>query len=202
ITGPPRGKFKVLKVSNRTLDVSERQGSGDGSHESQGSYGSHGLLPSACFLLARHFLLPIVQFRLMDADLKTMVDAGKIDVKTADAFAHLKPKTFCLHKSWGFGQINSWNLLLNQIVVDFDTKKNHAMQLTYAAETLQPLPDTHIFVRKLNEPETLRELAANNIPQLVELVLESFGGKVTQEQLQRALAPEIIAEGDFKKWWE
>src|SRR5205823_62133 len=90
ITGPPRGKFKVLKVSNRTLDVSERQGSGDGSHESQGSYGSHGLLPSECFLLARHFLLPIVQFRLMDADLKTMVDAGKIDVKTADAFAHLR----------------------------------------------------------------------------------------------------------------
>jgi len=138
----------------------------------------------------------------MDADLKAMVDAGKINVKTAEALDHLKPQTFCLHKSWGFGQINNWNLLLNQIVVDFDTKKNHTMQLLYAAETLQPLPDSHIFVRKVNEPETLRDLATNKVPQLIELVLESFAGKATQDQLQRALAPEIVTESDFKKWWE
>src|ERR1700740_1749998 len=133
---------------------------------------------------------------------KSLVDAGKLNVKAAAALDQLKPQTFCLHKSWGFGQINNWNLLLNQIVVDFDTKKNHAMQLLYAAETLQPLPDSHIFVRKVNEPETLRDLATNKVPQLIELVLESFAGKATQDQLQRALAPEIVPENDFKKWWE
>ena len=138
----------------------------------------------------------------MDAELKAMVDAGNLNVKAAAALDQLKPQTFCLHKSWGFGQVSSWNLLLNQIVVDFDTKKNHAMQLLYAAETLQPLAGTHIFVRKVNEPDVLRDLAANKIPQLIELVLESFGGKATQDQLQRALAPEIVSEGNFKKWWE
>ena len=145
---------------------------------------------------------PYVDFLPMDADLQAMVDAGKLNVKTAAALDQLKPQTFCLHKSWGFGQISSWNLLLNQIVVDFDSKKNHSMQLQYAAETLQPLPDSHIFVRKVNEPGVLRELATNKIPQLIELVLESFGGKATQDQLQRALAPEIVSEGNFKKWWE
>ena len=54
----------------------------------------------------------------MDADLKAMVDAGNLNVKAAAALDQLKPQTFCLHKSWGFGQISSWNLLLNQIVVD------------------------------------------------------------------------------------
>ena len=107
----------------------------------------------------------------MDAELKAMVDAGNLNVKAAAALDQLKPQTFCLHKSWGFGQISSWNLLLNQIVVDFDTKKNHAMQLLYAAETLQPLAGTHIFGRKVNEPEVLRDLAANKVPQLIELVL-------------------------------
>ena len=148
------------------------------------------------------FALTYVQSLLMEADLQSMVDAGKLNIKAAAALDQLKPQTFCLHKSWGFGQISSWNLLLNQIVVDFDTKKNHSMQLQYAAETLQPLPDTHIFVRKVNEPDVLRDLAKNDVPQLVELVLESFGGKATQEQLQRALSPEIVSEGDFKKWWE
>ncbi|MBV9129580.1 MAG: GreA/GreB family elongation factor [Verrucomicrobia bacterium] len=138
----------------------------------------------------------------MDADLQAMVDAGKLNLQAAAALDQLKPHTFCLHKSWGFGQISCWNLLLNQIVVDFDAKKNHSMQLQYAAETLQPLPETHIFVRKVNEPAALRDLATNKVPQLIELVLESFGGKASQDQLQRALAPEIVSEGNFKKWWE
>jgi transcription elongation GreA/GreB family factor len=138
----------------------------------------------------------------MDSELQALVAAQKINAKTGEALDHLKPKTFCLHKSWGFGQINSWNLLLNQILIDFDTKKNHPMQLQYAAETLQPLPDTHIFVMKVTEPDSIRDLAANKVPQLLELVLESFGGKVTQEQLQHALASQIVPDGDFKKWWD
>ncbi|MBV8418356.1 MAG: GreA/GreB family elongation factor [Verrucomicrobia bacterium] len=138
----------------------------------------------------------------MEPDLQSLVDAGKLNVKAAAALDQLKPQTFCLHKSWGFGQISSWNLLLNQIVVDFDTKKNHPMQLQYAAETLQALPDSHIFVRKVKEPAVLRDFAENDVPQLVELVLQSFGGKATQEQLQRALSPEVVSEGDFKRWWD
>jgi transcription elongation GreA/GreB family factor len=146
--------------------------------------------------------LPYVQSGFMDSELQALVDAQKINVKTGNALDHLKPETFCLHKSWGFGQINSWNLLLNQILIDFDAKKNHPMQLQYAAETLQPLPKSHIFVKKVTEPEAVRELAAQKIPQLLELVLESFGGKATQDQLQHALAPQIVAEGDFKRWWD
>jgi transcription elongation factor GreA len=138
----------------------------------------------------------------MEPDLQSLVDAGKLNIKAAAALDQLKPQTFCLHKSWGFGQISSWNLLLNQIVVDFDTKKDHPMQLQYAAETLQALPDSHIFVRKVKEAAVLRDFAENDVPQLVELVLQSFGGKATQEQLLRALSPEVVSEGDFKKWWD
>jgi transcription elongation GreA/GreB family factor len=138
----------------------------------------------------------------MEPDLQSLVDAGKLSVEAAAALDQLKPQTFCLHKSWGFGQISGWNLLLNQIVVDFDTKKNHPMQLQYAAETLQALPDSHIFVRKVKEAAVLRDFAENDVPQLVELVLQSFGAKATQEQLQRALSPEVVSEGDFKKWWD
>jgi transcription elongation factor GreA len=138
----------------------------------------------------------------MDADLQAMVDAGKLDSKAAAALEKLKPNTFCLHKSWGFGRVNTWNLFLNQIVVDFHSKKNHPMQLRYAAETLQPLADQHIFVRRVNEPEALRALAEKEIPKLIELVLDSFGAKVTQDQIQRALSPDIVPEEEFKKWWD
>jgi transcription elongation factor GreA len=138
----------------------------------------------------------------MDADLQAMVDAGKLAAKAAVALEKLKPNTFCLHKSWGFGRVSAWNLFLNQIVVDFYSKKNHSMQLVYAAETLQPLPDQHILVRRVNEPEALRVLAQKEIPKLVELVLDSFGGRATLDQLQRALSPHVVPETEFKKWWD
>ncbi len=138
----------------------------------------------------------------MEADLQALVDAGKLTIKAGAALDQLKPQTFCLHKSWGFGQVNSWNLLLNQIVVDFQTKKGHQMQLQYAAETLQPLSEDHIYVRKIRDATGLKELATADPVKLVITVLESFGGKVTQEQLQKALAPEIVPNGEFKRWWD
>ena len=41
----------------------------------------------------------------MDAELEKLVEAGKLTAKAADQLEKLKPGTFCLHKSWGFGRI-------------------------------------------------------------------------------------------------
>lgn len=138
----------------------------------------------------------------MDAELQAMIEAGKISAKAAETLDQLKPETFCMHKSWGFGRVSRWNLLLNQIVIDFESKKHHTMQVQYAAETLQPLPEDHFLVRKVKQPQTLQQLANEDPVQLTQLVLESFGGKITQDQLQRALAPEVVTQEEFKKWWD
>ncbi|MBV9275959.1 MAG: GreA/GreB family elongation factor [Verrucomicrobia bacterium] len=138
----------------------------------------------------------------MDADLQALVDSGMIAAKTGELLQQLKPGTYCQHKSWGFGQVHSWNLLLNQIVVDFQSKKHHTMQPQYAAESLQALPDDHFLVRKATHPEALRAQASEDVPGFFTLLLKSSGGKLTQDQIQKAVSPEIIKEADFKKWWD
>ena len=138
----------------------------------------------------------------MDGDLQALVDSGKISTKVAATLEKLRPDTYCLHKSWGFGRVASWNLLLNQILIDFASKKQHPMQLQYAAESLQPLPDSHILVRKVTELGHLQTLASDQPAALVQMVLESFGGKVTIDQLEKALAPEIVPSANFKRWWD
>src|SRR2546425_247166 len=65
----------------------------------------------------------------MDAELEKLIESGKLSSKAAEKLDHLKPGTFCLHKSWGFGRVAEWNLLLNQIVIDFAGKKNEPIQL-------------------------------------------------------------------------
>src|ERR1700732_1710341 len=95
----------------------------------------------------------------MDAELEKLVESGKLPAKPADQLDKLKPGAFCLHKSWGFGRISEWNLLLNQIVIDFAGKKAHAMQLQYAADNLTALPADHFLARKATNLAATKKLA-------------------------------------------
>src|ERR1700757_2406947 len=153
------------------------------------------------FLLS-HPLSHLCSNLLMDSDLQALVDSGKIAAKTGQQLQQLKPGTYCQHKSWGFGQVKAWNLLLNQVVVDFATKKHHTMQPQYAAESLQPLPEDHFLVRKSIGLDALKTQAANDIPGFFEELINGFGGKLTQDQVQNAVTPEVVPEAEFKKWWD
>ena len=138
----------------------------------------------------------------MDSDLQALVDSGKIAAKTGQQLQQLTPGTYCQHKSWGFGQVKAWNLLLNQVVVDFASKKHHAMQPQYAAESLQPLPDDHFLVRKATRLDVLKTQAETDLPDFFVQLLNGFGGKLTQDQIQKTVTPEVVSEADFKKWWD
>src|SRR3712207_379118 len=94
----------------------------------------------------------------MDAELQKLVDAGKLTTRQAEQLDQLKPGTYCLHKSWGFGQVAEWNLLLNQIIIDFVGKKAHGMQLAYAADNLTSLTPEHFLARKATDPAGIRDL--------------------------------------------
>lgn len=138
----------------------------------------------------------------MDAELQKLVDAGKITAAGAEQLEQLKPGTFCLHKSWGFGRVADWNLLLNQILIDFERKKTHPMQLQYAADNLTPIPVDHFLARKATDLPTLKVQLKENATAVVRNILESLGGKATQAQISSWLLGDIFNEPEFKRWWE
>lgn len=138
----------------------------------------------------------------MDAEIQKAIAAGKLTPHAGEALDLLKPGSFCLHKSWGFGQIASVNFLLNQLSVDFKSKKGHSMQLEYAAESLQPISEQHILARKITDLPSVKDSAKADPVALVRSVLESFGGRATQDQIMQALVPEVFSETEFKRWWD
>ncbi|MFL6499957.1 MAG: GreA/GreB family elongation factor [Candidatus Udaeobacter sp.] len=138
----------------------------------------------------------------MDAELEKLVEAGKLTTKSAGQLEKLTPGTFCLHKSWGFGRVREWNLLLNQIVIDFATKKSHPMQAQYAAENLMPLPPEHFLVRKSTDIGSIKKLAKENPVALVQNILESIDGGASAQQIGEWLIGDIFTEAEWKRWWE
>src|SRR5213075_2545704 len=119
----------------------------------------------------------------MDAELEKLVEAGKLPSKAAEKLDALKPGTYCLHKSWGFGRVAEWNLLLNQIVIDFSGKKGHGMQLQYAADNLTMIPPDHFLARKAIDAAGTKKLAKDDPAAVVRNILESAGGKAAPQQI-------------------
>jgi transcription elongation factor GreA len=138
----------------------------------------------------------------MDPELDKLVEAGKLTPQAAGQLERLKPGTFCLHKSWGFGRVSEWNLLLNQIVINFASKKSHPMQLQYAAENLTPLASEHFLARKATDLASVKDLAKENPGALVRNILESLDGKATAQQIGEWLVGDVFTETEWKRWWE
>src|SRR5881227_2582920 len=138
----------------------------------------------------------------MDAELQKLVEAGKLGTKAAEQLQKLQPGTFCLHKSWGFGRVREWNLLLNQIVIDFASKKSHPMQAQYAAENLTPLAPEHFLARKATDIASIKNLAKENPVALVQNILESLDGKASAQEIGEWLIGDVFAEAEWKRWWE
>src|SRR5204863_2122576 len=137
----------------------------------------------------------------MREEFEKLVAAGKLARQHVEPLVQLAKNGFCMHRSWGFGRIKSVDTVFARFTIDFQNKPGHAMDLSFAAESLKPIPREHILARKAADLEGLRQLAATNHLELVKIVLNSYGGKATTDQIQQALVPEVIRD-DWKKWWE
>jgi transcription elongation GreA/GreB family factor len=136
----------------------------------------------------------------MKEEFEKLAAAGKIEGRHVVALTQLAEAGCCIHRSWGFGRIKTVDTVFARFTIDFHGKPAHPMDLAFAAESLRPISKDHIMARKASDLDAVRHLAAHHID-LVKLVLNSFGGKATADQIQQVLVPDVISE-DWKKWWE
>src|SRR6267378_656348 len=137
----------------------------------------------------------------MREEFEKMASAGKLERQHIEALVRLTNSGFCMHRSWGFGRIKTVDTVFARFTIDFPNKPGHTMDLAFAAESLKPIAKEHILARKASDLEALRQMAATNHLELVKLVLNSYGGGATVDQIQQVLVPDVIRD-DWKKWWE
>src|SRR4029078_10734220 len=75
------------------------------------------------------------------------------------------------------------------------------MDLSFAAESLKPIDQSHILARKISDLEGLRQMAALHHLDLIKGVIQSFSGRAAIDQIHQVLVPDVIRD-DWKKWWE
>ena len=137
----------------------------------------------------------------MREEFEKLAAAGKINRVHVESLMHLAQSGYCVHRSWGFGKIKTVDTVFARFTIDFQAKTGHTMDLNFAAESLRAIDTNHVLARKAADVESLRQMAALHHLDLIQLVLQSYGGRATIEQIQQVLVPDVIRD-DWKKWWE
>src|SRR5713226_5926183 len=137
----------------------------------------------------------------MREEFEKKVAAGKLERHQIEPLVQLTTSGYCMHRSWGFGKITTVDTVFARFTIDFQSKTSHTMDLAFAAKSLKPIPKDHILARKASDLEGLRQMAALHHLDLIKLVLKSYGGRATVDQIQSVLVPDVIKD-DWKKWWE
>lgn len=114
----------------------------------------------------------------------------------------MKPGIYCIHRSWGFGQIKDFDEATNKLIIDFqDGKEGHAMDPAFCVDKLEILEEDDLLVRQKTEPDTIADMIKK---QPAEIVIEALSRKpdgiVSASELETYLT-RIIGQAKFKKWW-
>ena len=101
----------------------------------------------------------------------------------------MEPGAYCVHRSWGFGQIQEYDETDQKLLIDFKGKAKHRMDPAFCVRTLDVLPPKHLLVRKETEPEKIAQLIDEKPVQLVVETLAAFPNKVAASlPYRRAIA--------------
>jgi transcription elongation factor GreA len=113
----------------------------------------------------------------------------------------MEPGAYCVHRSWGFGQIMEYDEADQKLVLDFKGKAKHRMDPAFCIGTLDVLPPKHLLVRREIEPEKIAELIAEKPVQLIVETLAAFPNKATTAIDLEIILEQVLGEEKFKKWW-
>jgi transcription elongation factor GreA len=143
-----------------------------------------------------------ITFATMNSEVVSALITKNPSLKTAKAkLEAMEPGAYVVHRSWGFGQIKSYDADTQRLIIDFKDKPGHAMDPAFCVTTMDVLPANHLLVRKETEAAKIAELIAENPAQLIVEALESYPNHAaTVIELELTLA-QVVGEDKFKKWW-
>jgi transcription elongation GreA/GreB family factor len=138
----------------------------------------------------------------MHPDVAKLVEAGRIPKPVGERLSQLAPGNFCLHKSFGAGKVTEWDLPAKKVTIDFEKSAGQAMELQFAFQKTEWIGPEDFRAKKIEQLEELRKLSKSDPIALVVHLLESHGGSMTGDALEKELSGAVIPEPTFKKWWD
>ncbi|MDR2677588.1 MAG: GreA/GreB family elongation factor [Puniceicoccales bacterium] len=118
-----------------------------------------------------------------------------------DKLALLRSGAYCHHKTFGYGQIISYDASSGKLIVDFAGKPSHAIDLLFALKHLEVIPSEHLIARYRKNPEEIEKLFRNDPLAVIEIILECMPShRATQLEIVEIVSV-IWDKKIVRAWW-
>ncbi len=130
-----------------------------------------------------------------------LIEKNPVLKPARDKLLQMQPGRYCIHQSWGFGQIKDYQEAENRVIIDFQDKAGHSMDPAFCANTMEILPDDHLLVRQQTEPEAIEEMISRNPAELVKAALKQFPNHAATGVELESMLTRVLGPKKFKRWW-
>jgi transcription elongation GreA/GreB family factor len=119
-----------------------------------------------------------------------------------EELAAMKPGSFCVHRSWGFGRIADYDASQKRLLIDFESgKQSHPMDPAFCVGKLEVLPEGHILVQSRLEPEVIQDMLRKRpVDLIIRILANSPTRMVSSIEIERQLGY-LMDETKARKWW-
>jgi transcription elongation GreA/GreB family factor len=102
---------------------------------------------------------------------------------------------------YGMGRVVAVKPEKREIVVDFERKEKHFLNIDIAKGVLTPITENHFLYVKHEDAEKLRLLAVEQPAELILMILRSFPEPMSASRIKEYLK-DIVDEAQLSKFWE
>ncbi len=109
---------------------------------------------------------------------------------------------YCMHNSWGIGEIVDIDTDSNRIIINFKEKQNHSMDIAFCVDKLIILDDNDIIVRNIKNPAEVEAEMKNYSGFVMNLLGTKSDFSMSALELEAILIKLFDSEKAYKAWWK
>ena len=115
----------------------------------------------------------------------------------------MQPGSFIVHKSWGLGQIVSYDQALGKMIINFENeeKQGHALDPGFFVDKIDVIPEGHIIARHRQDPAEIdQQLKDSRVEIIIQILQQKNNRQASILDIEKTLSL-LIGESKYKKWW-
>ncbi|MDR1906888.1 MAG: GreA/GreB family elongation factor [Puniceicoccales bacterium] len=118
-----------------------------------------------------------------------------------EKLVNINDGTYCVHQSWGLGQILGYEATKNVLKIVFEDQIEHRMDPVFCVKKLEILPNNNILVQFKSNPNEIVAKAKNEPVALIRSLIENSPHKELALSEIEFIFKRIIGESGFRRWW-
>lgn len=122
-------------------------------------------------------------------------------MEEVELFMNFLPNSYLRHPDWGIGKVKDLDMSDHRVLINFQRKRDHWMNVELAKKAVDPLEENDFRVQRvINHDGLVRQLREDPIA-FIKTMLKSFGGSLTAKEIKEYLVPDVINIREWTTWW-